>query len=177
MIGPAMNHETWNELVDNVVSVTRSYPEARDAYHDKFDELIKLVKYDNDFCDKLGDDDRWRERFSPSLLKSRVHARWIVRQLMQDSPPRAVSVVRPPGSGLMRILPYLFSKKTIEYVFLQGIADMREEYFAALAVKTPWLARATYVRWCIGVVATVASHWGVSLAKKVHQIWKLTSGG
>ncbi len=92
--------------------------------------------------------------------------------------PRAKRVTQPPGSALVRVVPYLFmfSRETIAHVFTQGLGDMREEYFAALAAKKPRLARAIYFRWCLSLFSSVVLQGGVSLAKKVHALWKLGGG-
>lgn len=93
-----------------------------------------------------------------------------------DSAPLGARITPPPGSLLVSKLPYLFTRKTIAHVFTQALADMREEYFDALAAHKPWLARSIYFRWGLSVLSTVVLQWGVELAKRVHALWKLGGG-
>lgn len=51
--------------------------------------------------------------------------RSVVIKLRDTSRPRMKAA---PGSALLAFLPYVFSRRTIARVFMQGVADMREEY-------------------------------------------------
>jgi len=83
-------------------------------------------------------------------------------------------VQRAPGALLEDSLEYFCSKKSVaSKVLRQGIADMREEYIAALQGDRLWLARIIYLRWCLSVVCTVGALGGTSLVKIVYEIWKI----
>ena len=77
-----------------------------------------------------------------------------------------------PGGKLASYLSTLYCKKKYETVFQQTIADMREEYFEALAAgyrtKAAWIrVRGTY-----SVLAAVFMDVPVSIIRLITKIWK-----
>jgi len=82
-------------------------------------------------------------------------------------------IVVAPGTALLKTLPYLCSKQVIERVFAQSIDDMREEYYDALAQDRNFLAWCVLARFWLGLFNTFVLQAGVSVAKKIHAIWKL----
>jgi hypothetical protein len=55
-------------------------------------------------------------------------------------------IVLPAGSKLHSFAGFVYSKKTLEMVFLPIISDMRQEYFEALSKNQIWKARWVRVR-------------------------------
>lgn len=82
-------------------------------------------------------------------------------------------IVVAPGATLLKALPYLCSKQVIERVFAQSIDDMRMEYYDALAQGRKVLAWCVLGRFWLGLFNTFVLQAGVSVAKKIHAIWKL----
>ncbi|NOX72352.1 MAG: hypothetical protein GXP03_01565 [Alphaproteobacteria bacterium] len=60
-----------------------------------------------------------------------------------------LGLVAVPGARIARVLKFLLPKKAYEEIFAQAIADMREEYFEALAANNP--RRAKWIRFRDGV--------------------------
>lgn len=82
------------------------------------------------------------------------------------------SLVRPPGSRVYAVLDFVYSRKTMERVFAPGLADMRDEYFAALAACRPWKARWVVLAYYWSVVKMIPLHAIVALGKEAFEIWK-----
>lgn len=50
-------------------------------------------------------------------------------------------VPRAPGGLLLSVVEFLFTKRSVEQVFVPTIVDMRDEYFEALSQNRIWKAR------------------------------------
>lgn len=80
-----------------------------------------------------------------------------------------------PGTLAVRILRFAFSKKAFDNVMSQPIADMREEYFEALAQGATIRARWIKVRDHLALILTVVAYLFASVGKKVQGIWSAIS--
>lgn len=103
------------------------------------------------------------------ILRSSILIERLVRA---SSKSLQAKVVQPPGTMLVSTLSFFYSKKKYKSLIEQAIADMREEYFEALAAgqhkKAGWIRlRGTYSVW-----AAVFMDVPVSLTRLVTKIWK-----
>ncbi|HCF25204.1 MULTISPECIES: hypothetical protein [unclassified Novosphingobium] len=81
-------------------------------------------------------------------------------------------IIKPaPGTLAVLILRFAFSKKAFENVLSQPIADMREEYFEALAKGAIYHARWIKLRGHLALGLTVVAYLFASVVKKVQGIW------
>lgn len=83
---------------------------------------------------------------------------------------RTVSL--PPGTNLLNIAKFVYSKKTLERLFNQIVFDMREEHLEALAAGDIWHARWIHLRGNVAFLTTVVMHSGVSVAVKLFKAVK-----
>jgi hypothetical protein len=81
-------------------------------------------------------------------------------------------VVIPPGSKLLTIAEFFYSKKTYTLRFKPIVADMQQEYFEALYEKRVWKARWIHIRGCWGFISAMGLNICVSLLDKA---WKAMS--
>lgn len=91
-------------------------------------------------------------------------------ELMLRSKPKLIS---PPGSWARAVLSFVFSKKTFEQVYAQGIADLRDDYFEALAEGRLWEARKIVLSYYIRLVLTIGGWSLTSVLKKLVGLWKI----
>lgn len=76
---------------------------------------------------------------------------------------KELGLILPPGARLRDVLCLIYSRKTVERVFEQGIADTQEEWQAAMIHNQPWLARWAQVHGVLTVFLTMAVHAAVTL--------------
>lgn len=88
---------------------------------------------------------------------------------------KPAKIVRPPGSFLLGVTSFVYSKKTFERVFQQAIADMREEYNEAILANKKWRARFIVVRGNFSVISAASLHLPVSIVRIVTTFWKVGS--
>lgn len=81
--------------------------------------------------------------------------------------------LKPPGSRLLAITNFLYSKKQQERVFIPIIADMRDEYFEAYDQKRFMKARWIWIRYCFVFIQSMGLNVIVSLVKKIKDVWTL----
>lgn len=108
-------------------------------------------------------------RYGVTRTRTTVHM--VDEKAQTKSAPSRIVVA--PGTTLLKTLPYLCSKQVIERVFSQSIDDMREEYYDALSQGRNFLAWCVLGRFWLGLFNTFVLQAGVSVAKKIHAIWKL----
>ncbi|WP_299751385.1 hypothetical protein [uncultured Tateyamaria sp.] len=84
-----------------------------------------------------------------------------------------IQLARPPGSGAVFVLEFLFPKNAFEVVFSQHILDMREEYYEALSEDRPRKARWIIIRDHFRLILTIHSYLGASVAKSLLSFWKM----
>lgn len=89
---------------------------------------------------------------------------------MKRPPP---NIVLAPGSHAVVILRLLFSKKAMDKVFMQVVADMRAEHAEALHAGQLRLAKWISIRGHVGLFFAALAYIGASFGKKVLMIWKL----
>lgn len=78
--------------------------------------------------------------------------------LMMALEKKEPELILLPGAGLRDMLHFIYPPKTAERVFDQIIADMQEEWQAAIINDQPWLARWVQVRGVLTVFLTAAVH-------------------
>jgi len=84
------------------------------------------------------------------------------------------SIYSPPGGLLVSVFSAVYPRKTYERIFVQAIADMREEVFDAHASHKPWSARWLTVVHYLHIIMTVIVHFFTTIGKRVMDIWKAT---
>lgn len=94
------------------------------------------------------------------------------RQKAESSLPRN-RIQRAPGTRLMEVADFFFSKKTVEGVYAPMIADLQMEYVDALAQSRPRKAAWIRIRGCWSFWNTFALQSLVSTAQKVYSLWKI----
>jgi len=80
----------------------------------------------------------------------------------------------PAGHFMMKISNVIYSKKTFELIFVQLIADLREEHSDALLQGHLRHAKWIVFRGWLHFGLTVVSHAFSTIAKLFIKIWKLT---
>lgn len=83
------------------------------------------------------------------------------------------TIVMPPGTGAMTILGFFFSKKAMNSVFVQLIADMRQEHAEALQAGRISRARWVVLREHLNLVVTACAYVAATFGKTVLSIWKV----
>jgi hypothetical protein len=83
-------------------------------------------------------------------------------------------IVIPPGSKLLTIAEFFYSKKTYTLHFEPIVADMQREYFEALYEKRVWKARWIHIRGCWGFISAMGLNICVSLLDKAWKAWKMS---
>ena len=83
-----------------------------------------------------------------------------------------VAVEAPPGHYLMAIADFFFSKKKNVRVFIPLIADMREEYYAALIQHRQWKAMWIKIRGTWSFFATIGVDRAYSFLLLFVKTWK-----
>jgi|ERR671923_2919865 hypothetical protein len=84
-------------------------------------------------------------------------------------------VVIPPGSKLLTIAEFFYSKKTYTLCFKPIVDDMRQEYFEALCEKRVWKARWMYGLYVWKFFCAMGLNWGFSLLEKILKTWRASS--
>ena len=87
--------------------------------------------------------------------------------------PDKIRVRKAPGSELFRMISFAAGTRATESIFKQSIADMREEYFEALAAGRQWHARWINIRGHLDMALTFVAYVSTSLAKRVTSIWRI----
>ena len=82
------------------------------------------------------------------------------------------AIFRPPGTISILLFRTIYPKKKFEQVFQQQIADMREEYYAALMLGRAKHARWIWIRGVACLWLTVLADVPVSISKLVVHLWK-----
>ena len=77
-----------------------------------------------------------------------------------------------PGGKLASILSTLYSKKKYEAIFRQAIADMREEYFEALAAGKTRKAKWIWFRGVWSIWAAIVMDIPLTATRMAVKIWK-----
>lgn len=117
-----------------------------------------------------------------SLTSPEILIRLKVSSIREDMGEVPVSLQKkpkiemPPGNLLLGVAEFLYSQKTFEHVFRQTVADMREEYYAALTRGRRWKARMVVVQGYFACMAAAALHLPLSLGKVFGAIWRLGGG-
>ncbi len=89
-------------------------------------------------------------------------------------PPRTSHrIARPPGSWLLAIAAFLYPKKTYKLTFEPVVADMREEYFAALYEGRIWKARWMHGLYVWKFFCAMGLNCGFSFIEKVLKTWRV----
>ena len=77
-----------------------------------------------------------------------------------------------PGSLLINVLSFLYSKKKFERVFVPAISDMREEYSEALLAGKNSKAKWVWTRGVLSVWTAALTDVPVSMSSLIVKIWK-----
>jgi len=85
-------------------------------------------------------------------------------------------VLRPAGFVATRMLHWVFSPKTCERIFDQGVADMRDETIADLHAGRLAHARWVILRGHLALLLAVCVYVTTYFAKRFAAIWKLVGG-
>jgi hypothetical protein len=111
------------------------------------------------------------------LGNARVHGIPLVASIFASgvtvtikAPSRQVYL--PPGAMALRLLAWFVSPRTIERVYGQTVADMREEHIEALAARRPRRARWISIRGHLSLLITSLELLPISLARRIYEIWK-----
>ncbi len=78
----------------------------------------------------------------------------------------------PPASRLLAVSDFLFSKKIHTLVF-DAVADLREEYYEALAEKRNKKAKWVVFRGYLSVGSLLAMQLPLSMLKKIVALWNV----
>lgn len=102
--------------------------------------------------------------------------RWIVDPIgmfleARQAKPRRLKLARPPGTILFAIVKFWFSKKAVEKVFQDVVAEMREEYFEAITAGEKWKSRWIVVRGNAALMLSAIAYVAVTVGKKIKGIW------
>ncbi|WP_437758413.1 hypothetical protein [Sorangium sp. So ce1389] len=82
-------------------------------------------------------------------------------------------ITGPPGCRLHALAGFFYSRKTMERVFDPMLADMRSEYFEALANGRIWKARWHRVTYYWAFVKSIGLHSVLSLAQEIVSMFKI----
>ena len=85
------------------------------------------------------------------------------------------SISSPPGTILMALCEFVFSKRTFKAIFEPTISDMRLEYYDALQLGRRWKARLVVVQGHAACFTAATVNLPVSLVKLVGAFWRLGS--
>ena len=83
------------------------------------------------------------------------------------------NIIYPPGSSLIKIISFLFAKKTVDRIFESIIADMNVEYFDALDNGFEWKARWIHFRGVLTVFSKAITLLPMSLLDALIKINKI----
>jgi hypothetical protein len=91
---------------------------------------------------------------------------------VQGPPPlsREVQAHHQPGGRAYAIASFFCSKRTMARIIDPMLADMREEYFEALAKGQKWKARWIHLSYYWGFVKLLPFYTAISMDKR---LWKL----
>jgi hypothetical protein len=82
-------------------------------------------------------------------------------------------IERPPATGLVTFLQFVFTKRAFESVFLNVVGDMREEYFEALNQGHHGRARWFHFLLYPTILLTIFVWLTSQVAKKAVEVWRL----
>jgi hypothetical protein len=82
------------------------------------------------------------------------------------------SIGRAPGAGLLALVDFFFSPKTIEQTFKPLVADWRYEYFEALKQSRKWKARWISLRYRFSFINAMTLSKVLSLLKQIKSVIK-----
>lgn len=86
---------------------------------------------------------------------------------------QAPTIHKPAGSRFLAAMTVVCSKKTVEQVFAQAVADMREEHIEAVAAGHEWLARWVIVRGHFWLIVAFALYAWTRVGKVIVALWKV----
>lgn len=81
------------------------------------------------------------------------------------------SISPAPGSAVLRISEFIFSKKTHDHIFRQAIADMRDEHNDALLANRKFKARWVVIRGYLALGWTLALLAASAPVKLIKALW------
>jgi len=99
----------------------------------------------------------------------------LISKILGDHRSVRVRIRRAPGAALISVALWLIPKKDVERILGQAIADMREEYFEALAEGRRWKARWIRVRGMLGICLAVVQRMWHRIGKFLLGFTKLVS--
>jgi len=96
---------------------------------------------------------------------------WLGIEALKMSQRGSDKFIKPPGSRVLQIAQFCYSRKKYERIFLQTAADMREEYFEACSAGQIWKARWVHVRGVWSFYAAVLTDIPLSVVGLVVKLW------
>lgn len=124
------------------------------------------IKAHEEYWNKL-----WARTLKTTIMLMGVPAKRLGHLTQKASPKIHIA----PGTNINNILKFIYSKKSYDRIFMQVIADMREEHAEALSnnnnIKACWIVFREH--WSI--LMTVGAHGGISIVKKIVNLWKMSS--
>lgn len=94
------------------------------------------------------------------------------RQRRQARTGSKHQIVLSPGSRLLAIAEFLYTKKIYTLYFEPIVADLWNEYQEALAKGRVWKARWMHVLYVCKFIYTMGEIWAFSLLSKILKVWK-----
>ena len=151
-----------------------------DLWDDEFrcrdDDLRNLIfSYAKDDFPGFSDDDLRRIVYTRFRLKKADDMNSALLSAKKKAGRDKRHVVIPPGSKLLTIAEFFYSKKTYTLRFKPIVADMQQEYFEALYEKRVWKARWMYGLYVWKFFCAMGLSWGFSLLEKILKTWKASS--
>jgi hypothetical protein len=107
-------------------------------------------------------------------LASTSHVKSVLKP-EEPAKPQCRSVTRlrrPPGGCILPFVAFIYSRKKFDRVFAETIADMRDEYCAALSTNDIWKARWAHLRGLWSILAAMVADVPVSITRLVVKLWK-----
>ncbi len=120
--------------------------------------------------------EEYRKKLWVRVVKTTLMLIWIPSKMLRQLPPKASPKIHiAPGTNINKILKFIYSKKSYDRIFMQVIADMREEHAEALSnnnnIKAYWIVFREHG----SILMTIGAHGGVSIVKKIVNLWKMSS--
>lgn len=84
-------------------------------------------------------------------------------------------IATSPGWGVLHIISWVYSAKTVSQVFRPTINDMQFEHIQALAEGNPLKARWVLLRGYSSVWSAAVAQAPLSLMKRLYELWKAAS--
>jgi len=100
-------------------------------------------------------------------IKTIVHQQLPISQRLSRG-----GIEHPPGASAYALLGVFVSRRNLERVFGQTVADMRQDCIEAIAAKKPWRYRAAWFRGHLSIAFTVFAFLSASMVKRFVEIWK-----